>query len=80
MGYGLCSLYDQIFKPSKLTVNAEFHLFKAGIEPKWEDPECANGGKWTATSSRKANLETMWLETVIIHSLPFGFCSVVSMS
>ncbi|KAK4356971.1 hypothetical protein RND71_022581 [Anisodus tanguticus] len=61
------SLYDQIFKPSKLTVNAEFHLFKAGIEPKWEDPECANGGKWTAMSSRKANLETMWLETLVCH-------------
>ncbi|KAF3631328.1 Eukaryotic translation initiation factor isoform 4E-2 [Capsicum baccatum] len=59
------SLYDQIFKPSKLTVNADFHLFKAGIEPKWEDPECANGGKWTVTSSRKANLETMWLETLM---------------
>lgn len=48
-----------------MTVNADFHLFKAGIEPKWEDPECANGGKWTATSSRKANLETMWLETLM---------------
>ncbi|XP_009592094.1 eukaryotic translation initiation factor [Nicotiana tomentosiformis] len=59
------SLYDQIFKPSKLTANADFHLFKAGIEPKWEDPECANGGKWTVTSSRKANLETMWLETLM---------------
>ncbi|KAM3326856.1 eukaryotic translation initiation factor [Capsicum chacoense] len=59
------SLYDQIFKPSKLTVNADFHLFKAGIEPKWEDPECANGGKWTVTSSRKANLEIMWLETLM---------------
>nr|QPB75810.1 eukaryotic translation initiation factor 4E isoform [Solanum lycopersicum] len=59
------SLYDQIFKPSKVTVNADFHLFKAGVEPKWEDPECANGGKWTATSSRKANLETMWLETLM---------------
>ncbi|CAN4091069.1 unnamed protein product [Withania somnifera] len=59
------SLYDQIFKPSNLTVNADFHLFKAGIEPKWEDPECANGGKWTVTCSRKANLETMWLETLM---------------
>ncbi|KAJ8530662.1 hypothetical protein K7X08_023543 [Anisodus acutangulus] len=59
------SLYDQIFKPSKLTVNADFHLFKDGIEPKWEDPECAYGGKWTAMSSRKANLETMWLETLM---------------
>ncbi|CAI9271265.1 unnamed protein product [Lactuca saligna] len=58
-------LYDQVFKPSKLPGNADFHLFKAGIEPKWEDPECANGGKWTVTSSRKANLETMWFETLM---------------
>ncbi|GFY93115.1 eukaryotic initiation factor 4E protein [Actinidia rufa] len=57
-------LYDQIFKPSKLPANGDFHLFKAGVEPKWEDPECANGGKWTVTSSGKANLENMWLETV----------------
>jgi hypothetical protein len=60
------SLYEQIFKPSKLPVNADFHLFRAGIEPKWEDPVCATGGKWSVTSSGKANLDTMWLETVII--------------
>ncbi|KAK4266204.1 hypothetical protein QN277_027161 [Acacia crassicarpa] len=58
-------LHDQIFKPSKLPGNADFHLFKSGIEPKWEDPECATGGKWTATSSRKANLDSMWLETLM---------------
>ena len=60
-----CSLYDQIFKPSKLQANADFHLFKAGIEPKWEDPECANGGKWTVVTNQKANLDEMWLETVM---------------
>lgn len=38
------------------------------MEPKWEDPECANGGKWTVTSNRKDNLENMWLETVKINS------------
>ncbi|PWA75407.1 eukaryotic translation initiation factor (iso) 4E [Artemisia annua] len=55
----------QVFKPSKLPGNADFHMFKAGIEPKWEDPEYANGGKWTVTSSRKAGLETMWSETLM---------------
>ena len=33
-------------------------------EPKWEDPECANGGKWSVASNIKANLDNMWLETV----------------
>lgn len=59
-----CSLYDEVTRPSKLPANADFHLFKAGVEPKWEDPECVNGGKWTAISSKKAALDTMWLETV----------------
>lgn len=54
----------RFFKPSKFPANADFHLFKAGIEPKWEDPECAYGGKWTVTSSSKANLDKMWLESV----------------
>ncbi|KAI3466942.1 hypothetical protein Pfo_023605 [Paulownia fortunei] len=45
--------------------NADFHLFRAGVEPKWEDPECANGGKWTVTSNQKANLDNMWLETLM---------------
>ncbi|KAD7477916.1 hypothetical protein E3N88_01052 [Mikania micrantha] len=58
-------LYDHVFKPSKLPGTAELHLFKAGIEPKWEDPQCANGGKWTVTSNRKPGLETMWLETLM---------------
>ncbi|KAL3507571.1 hypothetical protein ACH5RR_032953 [Cinchona calisaya] len=59
------SLYDQIFRPSKSVVNADFHLFKAGVEPKWEDPECAGGGKWTVAVNQKANLDTMWLETLM---------------
>ncbi|WJX17242.1 Eukaryotic translation initiation factor isoform 4E [Trifolium repens] len=58
-------LHDQIFKPSKLPASADFHLFKDGIEPKWEDPECANGGKWTLTSKGKGNLDTAWLETLM---------------
>lgn len=60
-----------MFKPSKLPANADFHLFKTGVEPKWEDPECANGGKWSVTVSRKPQLDTMWLETVFI--IPFFF-------
>lgn len=57
-----------IFIPSKLTANADIHLFKAGVEPKWEDPECANGGKWTyvVANNRKQALDKAWLETVLI--------------
>ncbi|CAM8924414.1 unnamed protein product [Rhodiola kirilowii] len=58
-------LYEQIFKPSNLPGNADFHLFRAGVVPKWEDPECDNGGKWSIPSNIKTTLESMWLETMM---------------
>jgi hypothetical protein len=57
----VCSLYNNVLQPSKLIAGADFHCFKAGIEPKWEDP------KWTAQPPRsggKAALDTYWLHTV----------------
>lgn len=63
----VCSLYNNVLQPSKLIAGADFHCFKAGIEPKWEDPKCAHGGKWTAQPPRsggKAALDTYWLHTV----------------
>ncbi|KAG5388925.1 hypothetical protein IGI04_030466 [Brassica rapa subsp. trilocularis] len=60
-------LHETIFVPSRLTPNADIHMFKAGVEPKWEDPECANGGKWTyvVTNNRKQALDKAWLETLM---------------
>ncbi|KAF7840390.1 eukaryotic translation initiation factor 4E [Senna tora] len=58
------SLYNNIHHPSKLTVGADFHCFKDKIEPKWEDPVCANGGKWTVTFPRGKS-DTCWLYTLL---------------
>ncbi|OMO82796.1 Translation Initiation factor eIF- 4e [Corchorus olitorius] len=58
------SLYNNIHHPSKLAVGADFHCFKHKIEPKWEDPVCANGGKWTVTFSRGKS-DTCWLYTLL---------------
>ncbi|GMI91628.1 eukaryotic translation initiation factor 4E [Hibiscus trionum] len=40
------------------------HLSKLAIEPKWEDPVCANGGKWTVTFHRGKS-DTCWLYTLL---------------
>ncbi|CAN0853700.1 Eukaryotic translation initiation factor 4E-1 [Linum grandiflorum] len=58
------SVYNNIHHPSKLAVGADFHCFKHKIEPKWEDPVCANGGKWTVTFS-KGKSDTAWLYTLL---------------
>ncbi|XP_057981491.1 eukaryotic translation initiation factor 4E-2 [Malania oleifera] len=58
------SLYNNIHRPSKLAVGADFYCFKHKIEPKWEDPVCAKGGKWTVSSSRGKS-DTFWLYTLL---------------
>jgi hypothetical protein len=62
------SLYNNIHRPSKLVVGADFHCFKEKIEPKWEDPICANGGKWTISCVRGKS-DTLWLHTVSVYRL-----------
>eukprot|EP00873_Tetraselmis_striata_P034339 jgi/Tetstr1/454603/TSEL_041496.t1 len=62
-------LYNNIVPPSRLGHGADFHLFKEGVEPKWEDAKCATGGKWTAnipkTPNSKQLLDTYWLHTLL---------------
>ncbi|CDP14577.1 unnamed protein product [Coffea canephora] len=57
-------IYNNIHHPSKLAVGADFHCFKNKIEPKWEDPVCANGGKWTVNLQRGKS-DTSWLYTLL---------------
>ncbi|KAI7734236.1 hypothetical protein M8C21_011549 [Ambrosia artemisiifolia] len=58
------SLYNNIHRPGKLAPGADFYCFKNKIEPKWEDPVCANGGKWTMTFA-KSKSDTCWLYTLL---------------
>ncbi|CAN1230367.1 Eukaryotic translation initiation factor 4E-1, partial [Linum grandiflorum] len=59
-----CSLYNNIHHPTKLAVGADFYCFKHNIEPKWEDPICANGGRWMITYQRGKS-DTPWLYTLL---------------
>ncbi|EOA36213.1 hypothetical protein CARUB_v10010137mg [Capsella rubella] len=58
------SLYNNIHPPTKWVPGADLYCFKHKIEPKWEDPICANGGKWTMMFP-KATLESNWLNTLL---------------
>ncbi|KAK4491613.1 hypothetical protein RD792_002368 [Penstemon davidsonii] len=58
------SVYNNIHHPSKLAVGADLHCFKNKVEPKWEDPVCANGGKWTMIFTRGKS-DTSWLFTLL---------------
>lgn len=69
MPFVSCSLYNNIKPPSWLGAGTDFHLFKKGIQPKWEDPQCVSGGKWTIWVPRgggnsKQLLDKFWLHSV----------------
>ncbi|KAJ4977378.1 hypothetical protein NE237_002484 [Protea cynaroides] len=57
-------LYKNILHPSKFSVGADFYCFKYKIEPKWEDPVCSNGGKWTISFPR-GKADTSWLYALL---------------
>ncbi|CAH8253879.1 unnamed protein product [Arabidopsis lyrata] len=59
------SLYNNIHPPTKWVPGADLYCFKHKIEPKWEDPICGNGGKWTMFFPKAATLESNWLNTLL---------------
>ncbi|GAB9472520.1 hypothetical protein Gpo141_00009696 [Globisporangium polare] len=60
-------LYNNVLSPTKLAIGSNYHLFKEGIRPMWEDPINAKGGKWIFTNarSRKARLDECWLHVML---------------
>jgi translation initiation factor 4E len=60
-------LYNNVVPPSRLVTGADLHVFKEGIEPKWEDPQCATGGEWRAQVPKgdKKSLDSFWLSTLL---------------
>ena len=57
-------MYNNIKKPSELNT-ANYHLFKQGVRPMWEDPANAVGGKWVLTIKNKTQLNQLWLYTCL---------------
>ncbi|TAQ86441.1 hypothetical protein B7494_g5249 [Chlorociboria aeruginascens] len=39
-------VYEHLKRPSNLPLVSDYHLFKKGIRPVWEDEENKKGGKW----------------------------------
>jgi translation initiation factor 4E len=56
-----CRYFNWLKLPSKLERNSNYHLFKSGIKPMWEDEANANGGKWVLTmKNNPALLDRCW--------------------
>jgi translation initiation factor 4E len=66
-------------------MGTDFHLFKEGIEPKWEDDTCAKGGKWTYYVPKQTDADSLdesWLNLLLFmigeqFSAPGEICGAV---
>ena len=64
-----CRYFNWLKPPSKLERNSNYHLFKQGIKPMWEDEANANGGKWVLTMKMNPELLDrcwIWLAMALI--------------
>ncbi|KAJ7108619.1 translation initiation factor eIF 4e-like domain-containing protein, partial [Mycena epipterygia] len=56
-----CRCFNWLKPPSNLERNSNYHLFKLGIKPMWEDEANANSGKWVLTmKNNPALLDRCW--------------------
>lgn len=58
------SLYSHLVRPSELTTSTDFHLFKVGIKPMWEDEANQKGGKWIVRL-RKGLVSRCWENLIL---------------
>jgi translation initiation factor 4E len=59
-------IFNNIRTASKLNSGCDYHLFKDGIVPQWEDPANVAGGKWLASiKGQRPKLDKWWLWTIL---------------
>jgi translation initiation factor 4E len=63
-------LFNNLMPPSKLQIGSNYHMFKDGVEPNWEDGENSEGGKWLINFNRRSEAELKyfddcWMWTVL---------------
>ncbi|KAE8449510.1 hypothetical protein EG329_008119 [Mollisiaceae sp. DMI_Dod_QoI] len=60
-------VYNNIAPVSELALKSDYHLFKQGVRPEWEDPQNKHGGKWSYQFKEKRNvpIDDLWLHVML---------------
>ncbi|XP_072021749.1 eukaryotic translation initiation factor 4E type 2-like [Amphiura filiformis] len=58
------ALYSHLARPCELTSSSDYHLFKQGIKPMWEDEANKRGGKWIVRL-RKGLASRLWENLIL---------------
>lgn len=57
-------IYNHMIRPNDIRTTTDYHLFKHGVSPTWEDPVNKNGGKWMVRL-KKGLSSRLWEELVL---------------
>ncbi|KAK6198497.1 translation initiation factor eIF 4e-like domain-containing protein [Scheffersomyces amazonensis] len=62
-------IYNSIPVANQLPLKSDYHLFKEGIRPEWEDEQNSKGGKWSYSFNNKrdvsGNINELWLRGLL---------------
>lgn len=62
-------MFNNLLPASRLPVGANYHVFREGVVPMWEDPANKEGGKFVLTipkkDSKAGRCDEWWLYTVL---------------
>lgn len=62
-------IYNSIPPANQLPLKSDYHLFKEGIKPEWEDEQNSKGGKWHFSFPNKretnGNINDLWLRGLL---------------
>jgi hypothetical protein len=58
------SVYQHLKRPSTLPLVSDYHIFKKGIRPVWEDDENKKGGKWIVRL-KKGVADRYWEDLIL---------------
>jgi len=62
-------IYNNITKTSDLAIKSDYHLFKHGVRPEWEDVQNKYGGKWAYVFKKErlsnVSIDELWLHVML---------------
>ncbi|KAF1949890.1 eukaryotic translation initiation factor 4E [Byssothecium circinans] len=60
-------IYNNITPTSDLALKSDYHLFKKGVRPEWEDSQNKHGGKWAFQfkDKKSINIDALWLHVML---------------
>ncbi|RMX95059.1 hypothetical protein D0867_13629, partial [Hortaea werneckii] len=58
-------IYNNITPASELAQKSDYHLFKRGVRPEWEDPQNKFGGRWSYTFKNGKAQDNAWLDVML---------------